>query len=408
VGVIVNILLQRAIISLLANPNDRSCSHLFGQFGMRDWSTALSWSDTRGITLYLHAAIRSAGIETRIPALTLARLEKSVAENRSRNREMLQHFHQICSAFEKAEVRFCAHKGFTYIPEFCPDLALRHQADLDFIVSRDHCSAAAAALEQFGYRVDRIEEREWLLKTHSERLPKSKDIFKPKSHRSAEFHFRVGVAESDAFSADAALSRSVRRAVAGETVPVLSAADQFIDQTGHLFQHLLSEWTRLSWLLELHQWLQRNEDNYAVWQEIVSLTSSCARSRLAIGTTLRMVQAVFQYTPRNQNAKDFMSAVPNGVQRWVNRFGEATFLAQYPGSKLYLLLLREVLGETGLTKRRLAPLHRPPVVITAKGTWSLRNHFDQLNFILLRIRFHAREAVSFWRANRTWSSAPKA
>jgi len=405
----VNVLLQRAIISLLANPNDRSRSHLFGQFGTRDWSTTLSWCDTRGVTLYLHSAIRAIGREALVPTAILARMEKSVTENRSRNVEMLQHFHQICLALDADDVKFCAHKGFTYIPEFCSDFALRHQADLDFILSKAHCPAAAAALEEFGYQVNRIEEREWLLKTHSERLPKSGDIFKPKSHRSVEFHFRVGVAESEVFSADAALSRSVRRVIDGRSVPVLSAADQFIDQTGHLFQHLQSEWTRLSWLLELHRWLQRNDQNRDVWHEIVTLTASCARSRLAIGTTLRMVQAVFGYTPRNPYAREFMNSVPDGVRRWIDRFGEPTFLAKYPGSKLYLLLLREIGGDTArqFTRMRLAPLHRPPVVVTAKGAWSLRNHLDQLSFVLLRIRFHAREAFRFWRASRTWSASPK-
>jgi hypothetical protein len=336
-------------------------------------------------------------------------MEKSADENRSRNAEMLKHFHQVCRAFEKANVRFCAHKGFTYVPEFCSDIALRHQADLDFIIDKNHCDAAAAALDEFGYQVERVEEREWLLKTHSARLPKSKDIFKPKSHRTIEFHFIVGVDESDTFSADAALSRSIRRSIAGQTVPVLSPADQFIDQTGHLLQHLMSEWTRLSWLLELRSWLQRNEENTELWREIVTLTSSCPQSQLAIGTTLRMVQALFHYTPRNHTAKEFMHSVPVGVQRWIDRFGEATFLVQYPGSKLYLLLLGEVLGETGhqVARKRLAPLHRPPVVVSVKGAWSLRNRVDQLNYFLLRLRFHAREAVSFWRAHRTWSSAPK-
>jgi hypothetical protein len=99
--------------------------------------------------------------------------------------------------------------------------------------------------------------------------------------------------------------------------------------------------------------------------------------------------------------------LPKSARLWVKLYGRRAVFENFPGSKLYLLLQRE-LESTGVPAKRslrqaLLPSRLPPAVIRASMDESLlrriHRHRMQLHFIFLRLRFHIVEGLRY-----TWES----
>jgi hypothetical protein len=93
------------------------------------------------------------------------------------------------------------------------------------------------------------------------------------------------------------------------------------------------------------------------------------------------------------------------ARRWVQLYGERVVYATFPGSKLYLLLQKE-LAASGIPAKRslrraLLPLSLPPLIAHARANETLlmhlRRYCTQLRFILFRLRFHVVEGIRYLR-----------
>jgi hypothetical protein len=102
--------------------------------------------------------------------------------------------------------------------------------------------------------------------------------------------------------------------------------------------------------------------------------------------------------------------LPRCARLWVQLYGDQIVFASTPGSKLYLLLQKE-LAASGVPARRslrqaLLPLALPPPIVHAsaneKLSMRLRRYRGQLHFILLRLRFHTVEGLRYLRESLRW------
>jgi hypothetical protein len=102
--------------------------------------------------------------------------------------------------------------------------------------------------------------------------------------------------------------------------------------------------------------------------------------------------------------------MPASARLWVQLYGERTVLASFPGSKLYLLLQKE-LASSGVPSRRslrqaLLPLRPPPLIVHANVNEELpirlRRYRAQFRFILFRLHFHIVEGIRYLRESLRW------
>ena len=111
----------------------------------------LRWLDESGLALYLLTQLQDHDALVRVPAAFGEALKHRLATNQARTQAMLDEFTRLVDSFDRNGVRFCALKGFTLTPEFCPAAHLRHQTDFDFLVAPHSLENARRAMRSCGY-----------------------------------------------------------------------------------------------------------------------------------------------------------------------------------------------------------------------------------------------------------------
>jgi hypothetical protein len=88
--------------------------------------------------------------------------------------------------------------------------------------------------------------------------------------------------------------------------------------------------------------------------------------------------------------------LPASVRLWVERYGNDVLMAEFPGTKLYLLLLRAVSHDEAQTLKKISdklfPLHRPPKITVADGRSDMIlqvfQYWNQVSYFFFRLKFH--------------------
>jgi hypothetical protein len=66
-------------------------------------------------------------------------------------------------------------KGFSLVPEFCPDAVLRAPSDLDYLVDKASLPVAQQVLQEAGYCLQRFSDIEFKFGRPSSRIPTISD-----------------------------------------------------------------------------------------------------------------------------------------------------------------------------------------------------------------------------------------
>ena len=340
-----------------------------------------------------------------LPLRVLARLQRNLHDNVERTRGMIAESVAIQEEFQEACLSYATLKGFSLCPGSVPKPELRHQFDLDFLVTEKSVLDARQILERRGYRLYAISGRSWEFKINETPGVSMKDLYKDLPGRSVELHVEVNVPGYPSL-----LQRIEKREFQGISMPVLSPVDLFLGQALHVYKHIQSEFSRAAHLLEFrrHVLSRRGDDNF--WDELRSVAEEDPRASMGLGlVTLLITRVTGNFAPEALTNWT-VDRLPHSARLWVKLYGRRVVFESFPGSKLYLLLQSE-LRSSGVPARRslrqaLLPSRLPPVIVRASADETLlkriRRYRVQVDFILLRLRFHIVEGLRYTRESYRW------
>jgi len=218
-----------------------------------------------------------------------------------------------------------------------------------------------------------------------------------------EVHF-VPLSQATLTTHEGVLLRQQNRVWNGVTFPTLSDVDMFLAQANHLFRHLRSEWTRISWLLEFRTFVNARTGATKFWQDVRQAATN-ADGALAVGVAVLLATEVLGDFGPAEWLEWSIEGVPRSMRLWLDRYGKTVLWSDFPGTKLYLLLDGELSNGGNVRKTgsgKLFPLHCPPRITYPEGRRSVQAWLSQIWFALFRLRFHVVEGSRYVIAAQQW------
>jgi hypothetical protein len=168
----------------------------------------------------------------------------------------------------------------------------------------------------------------------------------------------------------------------------------------------------LAWVLEYRNYVHARCKDDALWSEVRGRAAEDATAAIAIGMASRIATKAFGdcEVPALDNWTS--KVLPERFNLWIERYANDVLLADFPGSKLYLLLdegtgPRRMLGATRLKK--LLPYRPPPQVIYIAATAPLRVRLKgwraEVKYFLFRLRFHIAAGLHYLLEAPRWRRA---
>jgi hypothetical protein len=398
-----------AVVAAFHEPAEQSARRL-SALSAREWERSYHWLDASGMALYFLDRVESSRIESALPAATLERLRGNLADNRRRSSALFAEFAHLNRSFQAGGLVYSNLKGFTLSPESCPRPELRCQLDLDFLIDGAHLDLCIDILRESSYELAAATPDVWEFKAGSSELVSIRDHYKPRPQRCVELHFASSEAPPHLPFRDFRLDRVKDHSWAGLMFPALAPADLFIAQAMHLFKHLCSSCTRLSWLLEYQHHVAARYHDESFWNEVQRYARHQRHASTAIGLTTLLASRIFGCEAPLQLGEWTSDRLSPAVRLWADQYGRESILADFPGTKLYLLLQEELKTNDGgwqQTKRNsLLPLHRAPRILhtrTSDTAWKrIRAEVYQIRFVLFRLRFHVVEGLRYLVEASRW------
>ncbi len=396
--------LRRAVLLSFRDPMPAECIELH-EVTKREWHGLLHWLDVSGLALsFLDRLRRSQLAPTILPNDVLARLQQNLLDNIERTHGMIAESVAIQEEFQAAALSYAVLKGFSLAPESVSNAELRHQFDLDFLVAEENIVVARAVLERQGYRLYAISGRSWEFKKEEKIGISMEDFYKDTSGRTVELHLQARAEGSASI-----LSQVQQRDFYGIDMPVLSPVDLFLGQAMHAYKHICGEFSRASHLLEFYRHVNTRHNDDLFWSELRTRGEENPKVSLGLGVlTLLITTVMGEFAPVKLTGWT-VDRLPPAVRLWVRLHGVRAAFGDVPGSKLYLLLVREIEPSGQVLGRSLfqwlLPRRLPPQVVLAlegESMWvRARRYRMQLKYVLLRSRFHVVEGLRYsWAAYR--------
>jgi hypothetical protein len=365
----------------------------------------LVWLDTSGLALYFLDRVIELQRDEMFPPAVFARLQQNLADNTARTESMIAELSAIHREFQRASLSYATLKGISFWPSCVPRPELRSQLDLDFLVGEESAREARRILESRGYHLRAISGRSWEFKKNEAPGTSLKDHYKNAPYRSVELH--IGTSGNGGC---ALLSRAEMRRFRDIDLPVLSAVDLFLGQGMHVFKHVCSEFLRTAHLLEFRRHAMMQRDHAPFWSELRARAEDSSKAAIALGVVALLTTRVMGDFAPDAFVGWTVDRLPAGARLWVQLYGERAVFASFPGSKLYLLLQKELAApgvppQRSLRQSLLPPKLPPPIVHAGADETFLRRlqrYRAQLRHNRLRLRFHAVEGFRYLRESFRW------
>jgi Uncharacterised nucleotidyltransferase len=396
--------LREAILLTFCEHKAPECERLQNVSGS-EWQQLLYWLDTSGLALYFLDRITQLKSSEILPLAVLSRLQQNLTDNTARTNGMIAESTAIHHNFQEAGLSYATLKGFSLWPVSVPKPELRSQLDLDFLMAEESTAEARKILEARGYRLHAISGRSWEFKIYQNEPPALKDIYKATLQRTVELHI-----ETAGTSAEALLPRREKLCFHGACMPVLPRAELFLGQGMHLYKHVCSEFFRVAHMIEFRRHIIARYHDKSFWVGLRKLSEGNTRISISLGfVTLLTSQTMGDFAPEAFTCWT-VDRLPSAVRLWIELYGRQTVYANFPGSKLYLLLQGELQG-VGLPAKRslraaLLPRRLPPAITLGAPGQTLyqriRRYCRQIRFILFRLRFHIVEGFHYLKESVRW------
>lgn len=394
----------KAALLLLCQMNPKYIDHLVA-LSPPEWRKLLGWLDANGLSLYFADRVNELNLQAALPPGVNERLQQNLSDNRARMRSLLQECAQLQSEFQSADLSYAVLEGFSLCPSPVPMAELRHQLDLEFLVDENDASKAREILEQAGYRLHGIGERTWEFKKNETASFSKKNMYQDLSARAVELHIEVALP-----GRKSVLSRVEHREIEGVMMPVLAPADLFLRQGMHAFEDVCSSSLRAAHLLEFYRNVCAHAEDRAFWTQVRELAEEEAIASFGLGVILQLVEAVMEEDVPSKLAMWTTLRLPATAQRWVDLHGLNCVYGTSRGTKLYLMLRRE-LEKRGISFSRpartaiLPPRLRQVILPASAGdpmSFRIRRQMQQFRFAVQRLRFQFVEGLSNGWAFYRW------
>jgi hypothetical protein len=200
-------------------------------------------------------------------------LERDFAANERRVRDLAVRFGFLNQKFNEAGLRYAVLKGFSLVPQFCPDATLRHQADFDYLVDEQSLSAAQQVLVEAGYcqKVSRRNQEFVFVLPGTEEASRNAEQYSAQAPHAVELHLDIWHGDLSTLPATRrqfSLERSRICRAGGLVFPALTEEDAFLLQVLHACQHLFNYWIRMSNLFEIGHFLNQRTCDTSLWNRI--------------------------------------------------------------------------------------------------------------------------------------------
>ena len=394
--------LREAVLLAFCDPMP-SQSFTLLQLSPRQWQSLLRWLDISGLALYLYDRLAQFDLLEWLPPAVEARLRQNLADNTQRTHRMLAECIEIQERFREEGFGYALLKGFSLVPCSLPRPELRSQLDLDFLIAADAIGGARRILEDRGYVLHAISGRSWEFKTTHPHAGSLRDLYKDHPARSIELHVEAGPGE-----AGTRIANAEWRDVCGFRMSVLAPVPLFLGQAAHLYKHVSTGFFRCSHLLELYRHIVTKSEDVAFWSEVRKTVTANEHLALPLGvTTLLLTRTMGSFAP--EALMEYAGGLPAPVRLWTETIGPRCVYSSWPGTKLHLLLQRELSAnnsakQTSL-RRALVPRRLPPAIAHAPADETLfarmRRSYRQVSYIFFRLRYHTVAGVHYaWELAR--------
>ncbi len=382
-----------AVVEFLSFSSNREAEKSFGSCSGRDWENVLRWMDDAGLAFYFLKKIRSTNLEATLPSWVRSRIETNLSANQQRTAALATKFDYLNRSFLEAGVKYVVLKGFSLIPDFCPQASLRHQSDLDYLVDEGSLPLAREIVLGAGYvaKQSRSKQESIFISPGPELPSRGGRQYSAQAPHAVELH-------SDIWDGDFhrlpglpklfSLDRTITRQWNGMMFSALNDQDAFLLQVMHACHHLFTQWIRMSCLLEIAYFLNQRANDTQLWEGI--------HERVGKNQVLRE----FVVVVTELAAKLFHASIPLAVEVWAEeiRSGPRVWIENYgrhwafsdvpvyqfnlfPTSKLVLFLqqqYREKDQGNGSTVHQQPPsrisrvatsIRKNPSLILSAGWW---------------------------------------
>lgn len=340
-----------------------------------------------------------------LPGFILARLQKNLEDNTERTQNMIAESVAIQQEFQSAQVSYAVLKGLSLWPYSVPAPELRLQFDLDFLVAEKSASRAKSILEQRGYRLYQAGPRSWEFKRNEKPGLSFGDLYKAQPSHAVELHI-----EPDRPRRSSPLARLELRNLYECNMPVLSPVDLLLGQGLHACKHVCSEFSRTAHLLEFRRHVIARRSDIWFWRDLQNAAENNSRAALGLGVITLLITHVMDDFAPEELTKWTVRSLPEPAFLWVQMYGRRTIFGDLPGTKLYLLLQKELVAAGAPAKRSvrqiLLPCRLPSLIIRGFPgetlTVRLARYRMQIAFILGRLCFHFVEGLRYAWVSYRW------
>lgn len=372
----------------------------------REWKRLLTWLDVSGLALYFFDRMREMERLSILPPFAVETLERNLRDNTERTRGMIAESIVIQHGFQSEGVRYAVLKGVSLCPAAVSRPELRHQFDLDYLIARTDAGKARTELERLGYRAHALGERCWEFKKGETPHVSVKDLYKDLDYRGVELHL-----DSSTKGGRSQLENLTERALGDVAMPLLAPVDLFIAHAMDVFKDVCSSYTRASHLLEYYRHVLANSDVDSFWAELRHRVAGDRKTKVGIAVVSYLAESLLGKFAPEALTKWTVAELSPAVRLWIERYGHDSVLADPPGTKLYLLLQKELELEGVLPQQKLRTsllptrLPKAPVRGSRGEDLSTRiaRYTTQVRFVLSRLRFHCAEGTRFALESYRWN-----
>ena len=322
------------------------------KFTDRQWQHVQLWLDDAGLAFYFLQKLKETNSTAILPPTVLSRLERNFASNQGRVEAMSFRFNAINERFDDAGVRYEVVKGFSLVPEFCPDASLRYQADFDYLISDESLPAARRILVEAEYNSQNsISDKEFGFVTPGAKPCRGDGQYSLQAPHAVELHTDLWDNEMHGLEAIPklfSLGQPRMQHWNGFSFPAQTDADAFLLQVLHACRHVFTQWIRLSNLFEIGYFLNRRWADTDLWLKVEKRAGENVIVREFVAIVGELTRQLFA-APLPDVIQKWAAGMRRKSRVWIERYARDWALCElpayefclFPRSKLVLFLQQQ-------------------------------------------------------------------